>query len=280
MNRQTNIVYQIYKPSPDLAHLVRYYFLYENKEPYWHTEFALSDGDPGISFASENASYLSFNAANEQMSASAFICGAFSRGIYVSKGVVEQKMFGVKFTVDGLYTLLREPLGSLQVSPVWKLEDVLGNHARRLAEKIGEVPEVAGQIAALESYLRSTISVSVPVESTFRQAVVLIKHARGQISIEQIVNKLSVNYKWLERKFIAYTGTTPKEYARLIRFMHTYLDFRRDLSADLMQLAINNGYYDQSHFIKEFRHFTGYTPTQLLLAPVYDLAGIIEPEAG
>jgi AraC-like DNA-binding protein len=277
MNRPTDIIYQMYKPSPDLAHMVSFYFLYQRTADTQGQEFALSDGNPGISFVL-NQPYPFRSSGQEYISTSeAFVCGAFTKGLYAEKTTSPQKMFGVKFTTDGLYYLLKESLAGLKEKPVWNLEIVLGSQATRLAELILEAPEVAQQIHLLETYFRQNIHFSKEPDIKFRQAAGLIRQTQGKLPIEEIAYKLSLNYKWLERKFIAYTGTTPKEFSRLIRFIHTYFHFKRTGLADLMDIAIYNGYYDQNHFIKEFKYFTGYTPTQLQQAPVFDLAAIMEP---
>jgi AraC-like DNA-binding protein len=276
MYRQKDIFYQTFQPSPDLAHLVAYYFVYENSAAAIGQEYALSDGNPGISFALHQPYQFFSGNTKHTIQADAFICGAFTRGILVDKPVTSQKMVGIKFTADGLHYLLKESLSGLGEKQVWHLETVLGRQAIQLADQVREAPDIYGQIAALETYLRHTLQPGKLPDATFRQAIRLIRQAGGKISIEEVAATVSVNYKWLERKFICYTGTTPKEYARLTRFMHTYLDFRNKPLADLMDIAISHGYYDQNHFIKEFKHFTTYTPTQLQQAPVFDLAEVME----
>jgi AraC-like DNA-binding protein len=257
--------------------VVAYYFLYQNASGLSGQEFALSDGNPGISFSLADAYSFTMGAAKEVCTADAFICGAFTKGIYVKKGERAQQMFGVKFTVDGLYFLLKEPVSALSHKPVWLVDAVLGNSSVILTEQIRQVPGVQQKIQVLETYIRKNLSLRKPVDLLFRQAVKYIKQSGGQARIEQVATQVNIGYKGLERKFIAYTGLTPKEFARLIRFVHTYFDYKRQGPADLLDIAIRNGYYDHTHFNKDFKQYTSYSPTQLLQAPVYDLASIMEP---
>jgi AraC-like DNA-binding protein len=277
MSKQTDIIYQVYKPSSDLAHLVNYYFLYENNSKTIAEEFALSDGNPGISFALHQP-YALESSDQEYVSASAaFICGAFTKGLYARNSSVPQKMFGVKFTIDGLYYLLQEQLNGLNVQPVWNAEIVVGNKIAMLTEQIREAADSFQRIHLLETFLRKYSSICELPDWKFRQVVSLIRQTNGQQQIEEIAKKVSLNYKWLERKFMQYTGTTPKEFSRLIRFTHTYFHYKRTGLTDVLDIAISNGFYDQNHFIKEFKHFTGYTPTKLQQTSIYDLASIMEP---
>ena len=277
MNKQTESIYQVYRPSADLAHLVNYYFLYENTTQAMAEEFALSDGNPGISFALHQPYALKSADQKYVFASTAFVCGAFTKGLYAGNSPVAQKMFGVKFTIDGLYYLLQEPMNGLNVQPVWNAEIVVGNKVSALTEQIREAADSFQRIHLLETFLRKYSRTSEAPDRKFRQAVRLIRQTNGQQHIDEIARKVSVNYKWLERKFMHYTGTSPKEFSRLIRFIHTYFHYKKVGITDLLDVAIANGYYDQTHFIKEFKHFTGYTPTQLQQAPIYDLASIMEP---
>ena len=68
-----------------------------------------------------------------------------------------------------------------------------------------------------------------------------------------------INSRTLERRFCACMGMTPKQYARIVRFKHSYHQL---VLADTGKLTVHlDGYYDQSHFIHEFRHFLGVAPS-------------------
>jgi methylphosphotriester-DNA--protein-cysteine methyltransferase len=73
---------------------------------------------------------------------------------------------------------------------------------------------------------------------------------------------LGIDYRTLERGFKITVGLTPKEFARVIRFKNVYKAFRQNLCKDPAYF-LDWGYYDQSHYIKEFKYFMGSTPTSL-----------------
>ncbi|MCL3851853.1 MULTISPECIES: helix-turn-helix transcriptional regulator [Parabacteroides] len=86
---------------------------------------------------------------------------------------------------------------------------------------------------------------------------------RGAVSIERLNRELGVNYKWLERNFSEKLGITPKTYISLQRFINAYVSLL-EKKEDLTDIAVNNGYSDTNHFIKDFRKYTGQTPIQYL----------------
>ncbi|MBN1118667.1 MAG: AraC family transcriptional regulator, partial [Bacteroidales bacterium] len=68
--------------------------------------------------------------------------------------------------------------------------------------------------------------------------------------------------KTLERKFAKYLGKTTKQLIKLIRFQEVLHDFGCTNELNLTEHAYNNGYFDQSHFIHDFKSYTGYTPKE------------------
>jgi AraC-like DNA-binding protein len=103
----------------------------------------------------------------------------------------------------------------------------------------------------------------------------LIQQSRGQLSSAALSEKLSVTTKSLERKFSEYIGKTPKQFIRLIRFQAALADLGSTSQISFTEYAYRNGYFDQAHFIKEFKSFTGFTPREFHLRyPDFSLDGV------
>jgi AraC-like DNA-binding protein len=71
-----------------------------------------------------------------------------------------------------------------------------------------------------------------------------------------------ISRKQFERVFAAKIGATPKQYLKVVRLQQALQLKSIDRNRNLTQLAYDCGYYDQSHFINEFKQQTGYTPKQ------------------
>jgi methylphosphotriester-DNA--protein-cysteine methyltransferase len=95
-------------------------------------------------------------------------------------------------------------------------------------------------------------------------AVRLIQQQRGNISVDDLSRELGVNYKYLERQFLRIIGLTPKSYSRIARFQNVMQALRYAAFHAWPSLALDCGYYDQAHFIKEFKAFTGATPSEFI----------------
>ena len=76
--------------------------------------------------------------------------------------------------------------------------------------------------------------------------------------------ELIFNYKYLERHFLQIVGPTPKRFTRIARFQYVMQTLRYTAFHAWPSIALDCGYYDQAHFIKEFKAFTGATPSEFI----------------
>jgi len=93
-----------------------------------------------------------------------------------------------------------------------------------------------------------------------RQAIQLIIETNGNLNINALIKTLKVNERTFERRFITQVGISPKQFSRIIQFQLS-LNQLTDKDYDkLTDIVYNNGFADQSHFIRVFKAFTGKTP--------------------
>ena len=92
--------------------------------------------------------------------------------------------------------------------------------------------------------------------------VASLADSAGQDRIEAICRSLCVSRKHLNALFLAHIGLTPKTYARMFRFRRIIDLLQTGARPDWTRLALSAGYYDQSHFNREFREFAGMTPSE------------------
>lgn len=90
----------------------------------------------------------------------------------------------------------------------------------------------------------------------------LIKNQKGVIHTQSLCDILHTTPKTLERKFSYYLGKPTKQMIKLIRFHDVLSDLKSSKMIHLSEFAYQKGFYDQSHFIRDFKSYTGYTPKQ------------------
>ena len=93
-----------------------------------------------------------------------------------------------------------------------------------------------------------------------------IKQKRGLIAVKDLKEELQVSYKSLDRWFLKYIGLTPKRFTQLTRFRNILQELDEQTNPDWMQFVLDYNFFDQAHFIKEFRQFAGVSPTEFCLS--------------
>lgn len=113
-------------------------------------------------------------------------------------------------------------------------------------------------VQLLEDFL---ISEKVPkyTDTRIKDSIHRIKEKKGLISIKDLSKEISLSQDSFEKIFRANVGTTPKQYCKIIRFRSLLEEAH--LQNKLTDLGLNGGYYDQSHFIRDFKSFTGILPS-------------------
>jgi AraC-like DNA-binding protein len=163
----------------------------------------------------------------------------------------------VLFREGGAATFLREPLHELfGQSPgldTWMPRRELG----RIEEQLSEAGTNADRIQLIQAFLLARLRPPQP-DRLVGEAIRQIKAARGDINIRELTGTLSLSLDPFEKRFRRVTGTTPKQFSSIIR-LRNLIDLHAGRES-LTSMAYAAGYFDQAHFIKDFKSFTGQTP--------------------
>ncbi|HCR90852.1 MAG TPA: hypothetical protein DIW50_10430 [Prolixibacteraceae bacterium] len=172
----------------------------------------------------------------------------------------ESGVIAVVFHSYGACNFFRFPLCELQNQSI-HLADVFSGEIKLVEEQVCECRDLNSRIAVIERFLIKKLS---PVKEhdflLIKRGTELIRQSRGQVQARKLAGELLVTPKNLERKFASLVGQSPKQFSRVIRFWEVMTGLTLKQSHYLTEYAYNNGYFDQSHFIREFKSYSGYTP--------------------
>ena len=145
-------------------------------------------------------------------------------------------------------------------------EDLWCGEMQRLYEAMEEAPDISSTIGVLEDFFKKRRHAVHPDQrlGSVAAAISLMEATKGNISCETLQKLTNTSKKSLERNFLNFHGIHPKEYLRIVRFNFARRAMEKSLESNLTGLAHNLGYFDQSHFIKEFKRFSGSTPGDYL----------------
>jgi AraC-like DNA-binding protein len=160
----------------------------------------------------------------------------------------------------GAYRPLGQPMDELGGRPL-DLVEVLGADGRRLAEQLRDTPGWRQRLALVDRFLLERLERGPRPSPEVGWAWQRLVATGGAVPIGQLAREVGWSHKHLLARFRRQVGLRPKTAARLIRFDGVLgrLDGRRRL--DWGRVAAEVGYADQAHLVREFRQFTGTTPT-------------------
>ncbi|MEI9919011.1 MAG: helix-turn-helix domain-containing protein [Bacteroidota bacterium] len=104
-----------------------------------------------------------------------------------------------------------------------------------------------------------------PADHPADKAVEFIFSKKGMVTVASICKEVSVSERYLQQLFRKYVGVSPKFFARVVRFSYIF-QLIKDKDPDWAQVVYEAGYYDQSHFIRNFKAFTGEDPSEYIFA--------------
>ncbi|WP_308248152.1 helix-turn-helix domain-containing protein [Nocardia nova] len=196
-----------------------------------------------------------------------FVNGWFM-GVWTRRFVVEYpdrvRVVGVHFKPWGLSPFIGMPATELRdrwapVDAVWQ------RSVERIRNQVGDGASVDEMLGVVERELRSRLPEDRP------RGLDLVRHAgtrlvasHGTVSVGALTDAMGVSGNHLAEQFKSHVGITPKPMARIYRFARLIVSVDAEHPVDWAEVAHSAGYFDQAHFSREFKAFTGRTPTEYL----------------
>ncbi|WP_207514745.1 helix-turn-helix domain-containing protein [Longitalea luteola] len=252
--------YQEYKPSKELADYIECYWLFKcpadqmaTQEliiPGGRVEIMINLGTP-VSFVSSTGRSFEFKTNMYVLGQrNTFFTTNFQPGNY---------MWGIRFRPAFFFTVCKLPTSQLLNEAVPANEIFKTINTSELGEKL--INEGSHCVHELEAFLKRILYIANTPEVVIHQTLALIKGTHQHTSLFEFCAENKLYYKKMERQFLQCAGYTPKEFLNVRRFYHAVrLMYRSDRS--LTDICHHLGFYDQSHFIKDFKVYTSLSPLQ------------------
>jgi AraC-like DNA-binding protein len=238
--------YQEFSPSPNFARHIECFWSHESTDPVRNFR-VLPDGCSDIIFERPAGSYGALA-----------IVGAMTRPS-VFRLRPRQWTFGVRFHPGMGARFLRVPSVEI-VNRSMALNDSWNSlRTRQLLERLEESRSANECIRAFETALGQPLELDAS-----EKALAWLVENRGQVPMDELADAASLSPRQFRRTCLERTGLSPKRLARVLRFRHALRHARPDRQRDWTDVALECGYYDQAHFINEFREFSGLAPGEFV----------------
>lgn len=252
--------YQEIRPPEHLRNHIRYCWTLEST----HTETSITpfrtmaDGCPGLIYQPKSVGTL--YQGSKQLS-DLFLFGQSTRYAELQLSGNFQAI-GIHFYPNALKTLFGLPAEELTDSCL-NLEELIQKKHPALSDQLLYSPAAKDQLEILFRYLDMEQQSSFHLQdATMKYALTQIVQSRGLIPLKRLQDDLGLSERSMERKFKAYTGISPKLFSRICRFQASLIQLRNREYDKFSDIAYENNYADQSHFIRSFKEFAGFSPFQ------------------
>lgn len=257
-------MYSTFLPSEPLRLFVEQYFLLRQEdEPSVAPQLITAEPHSFIVFQAAGESLYYDRDKSPALLPSCFLAGqmTYPTRLRYPSGA---EQLGIRFRVGGLYPFLAVPASDL-TNEVVALDAVWGAAATALESRLAECKSPREKCGEVDLFLRRRLEKFKKHDAATRYAVESIHHSNGNVSMDDVAYKTCVSPRQLRRKFEEHVGMSPKRFAELTRFARAQAAIHHHQTApDFADIACQAGYYDQAHFIREFKTFSGLTPSGFL----------------
>ena len=256
--------YQTFKPHKDLESIVKFYWTLEvpfdpkNKKqkivPDGCIEMTFNWGNKIKRYTSENDFILHPNA---------MVMGQRTKSYYILP-VGNVDTFAICFYPIGFGNFVKTTLENL-VDKETPIAELFGQaEANELEQQIVEAIDTEQRINIVETFLLKKLNLKNIINNIVKSTVDAILKTNGTTPINVILKDNISKRRQLERHFKKQIGISPKQLSKAIRLQATLQLLLNKKSLTLTDIAYESDYFDQSHFIKDFKDLVGVTPKDFL----------------
>jgi len=255
------MIHRIFEPNSNLAAFVKCYWTLESpKEHTPERNTIVPDGCMKMIFHYGSPYKHYTENGNSILLPKCFVIGQLT-GPYEVEPTGETGTFFVCFHPHGFLPFATFPIREMENTAV-PLDKLFGKDGEVLAQKILNAGSTSERINLIETFLFNRLTDTETVDHIVKSTIETILTANGQLSVDELSRKNNTNRRQLVRKFSSSIGLSPKQLSKTVRLQATLKVLLNRKITSLTDLAYESEFYDQAHFIKDFKEFTGLTPKE------------------
>ncbi|MBL9139094.1 MAG: AraC family transcriptional regulator [Verrucomicrobiales bacterium] len=257
--------YAVYVPGPPLHQCVERLWFYSGLDVGHRRERVLPEGTFELMINLTEAPRYLFDGDHAESGTpyhKAWVSGAQSRYLVID-ALPGSSMIGVHFRPGGASAILGMPSGLLR-DRVVELNEIWGCAQQDLRDALLEAPTIQSKFLVLEGELQRRLKRAPSGRRAIDYAVQRLSANPASAMITTVAREIGWSHKHLIQEFHRAVGLGPKRFCRIRRFQEVLNRVEKGDALEWAGLAADCGYFDQAHFIREFREFSGLRPTTYL----------------
>lgn len=251
-------------PRPELRNLIDTFWVFENDfgVPTTDSRIIAPNGKAKFIYSYLNGlSTIDNGLQTDYKEQDIFFIGIWDRPVTLTSKARRTGTIGIELTPNGLHRFTRLSAFEI-VNKIYSFTDIYGAAGRNLLERLSNTPSLDDKINVLQNFLVDIVQLTNRNSSLIDFSVQIIKNSSGLVTIKELEQKMGYTKRYLDMLFKEHLGISPKTYSGIVRFQSFYQLWANSENNSFYAENLHDLYYDQSHFIKEFRKFTGHSPKQ------------------
>jgi AraC-like DNA-binding protein len=252
---------KVFEPNIELKEFVkRYWTLESEKENTPLKNIIVPDGTMKLIFHYRDT--YKHHAQNGEIIIlpKCFLIGQLTQP-YIIEPIGETGSFVVQFEPNGFLPFTTIPIKEMENTAI-PLDKLFGENGLKLGEQILNANSTTERIQIIEAFLFDKLADKKTIDNIVKSTIETILNVNGHFVVNEFSKSKNINRRHLSRKFSSAIGLSPKQLSKTIRIQATLKTLLNNENQSLTDLAYENEYYDQAHFIKDFKEFTGLTPKE------------------
>jgi AraC-like DNA-binding protein len=244
-------------PDPQLADFIECYWIVEDASAEIRKQKIIPDGFTEIIFHLADPYRICLN-GSWQLQSRSLLAGQIRKCFFL-ENTGASIIIGIKLKPTALTHLYQLNM-SLLTDDVVDIHEVIGGKFHGVEQSIRSATQHSERITTLNNYFRGITGDIKKETYAVDRAIDLIGKEHGMVTMAALCEVASVKERQLENLFKEWVGLPPKFFTRMIRFNYIF-ELVNENKQNWSDLAYEAAYYDQSHFIRNFKSFTGENPT-------------------
>jgi len=253
------VVYRTFVPPAPFDAFIENIWYWRGFDPGHAKDTIMASGRTGlmINLASDKLTWYDGERYTRRNAlAGIAVCGAHTTAFAID--AFQLSNMGVQFKPGGVFAFFGGSARAFENAHI-ALADLWGADAERLHQRVVQAPTPDDKIAILFRAMVQRFEERAR-HPAVEIALSLFGRSPHRVSVTAAAHEAEVSPKTLIRLFAEQVGMTPKSYLRVARFQRVLGRVHKAANVDWMEVVERHGYYDQPHFIREFKEFSGFTP--------------------
>ncbi len=250
------------EPRAELKPYIQSIWVFESVigMPPSDTSLAAPNGAPKIIINCENSvTSIVDGRVQESREHGMYFIGTRDKSVLLQTSTGKTCFIGIEFHPHGAYPFFGMPMVEL-TNRFLPADLVFGKWGRNVCEILPGLNSLGGKTNFIQNQLARMLRKSKPQNRIVEYCVGSLKSTDGLVAVSELERRTGYTRRYLEILFRDHVGLSPKVLAGIFRFQKFYRNWARNIPYDEIRDELYDYYYDQSHFVREFKRMTGFSP--------------------